>query len=140
MVGGVCALVGCKNHWVRVSESTTKTEKPEAIPGHNLPIGSAGCLYPVVLLVWFQLRFHNSRNYEPRRYCHDDKPCAAAATLLAMTVTWLRYGKPDVSMTFNGSLAGLVAITAGCDTVSNWSAIIIGAIAGIVVVFSVEFF
>ena len=65
---------------------------------------------------------------------------AAAATLLAMTVTWLRYGKPDVSMTFNGSLAGLVAITAGCDTVSNWSAIIIGAIAGIVVVFSVEFF
>lgn len=65
---------------------------------------------------------------------------AAAATLMALIVTWVRYGKPDVSMTFNGSLAGLVAITAGCDTVSNWSAIIIGAIAGVLVVFSVEFF
>ena len=65
---------------------------------------------------------------------------AAAATLMALIVTWVRYGKPDVSMTFNGSLAGLVAITAGCDAVSNWSAIIIGAIAGVLVVFSVEFF
>ena len=54
---------------------------------------------------------------------------AAAATLMALIVTWVRYGKPDVSMTFNGSLAGLVAITAGCDAVSNWSAIIIGAIS-----------
>ena len=65
---------------------------------------------------------------------------AAAATLMALIVTWIRYGKPDVSMTFNGSLAGLVAITAGCDVVSNWAAIIIGAIAGVLVVFSVEFF
>ena len=65
---------------------------------------------------------------------------AAAATLLAMIVTWIRYGKPDVSMTFNGSLAGLVAITAGCDVVNEWEAILIGAIAGIVVVFSVEIF
>lgn len=65
---------------------------------------------------------------------------AAAATLATLVVTWIRYGKPDVSMTFNGSLAGLVAITAGCDTVSNYSAIIIGLIAGILVVFSVEFF
>ena len=65
---------------------------------------------------------------------------AAAATLVALIVTWVRYGKPDVSMTFNGSLAGLVAITAGCDCVSNYSAIIIGAIAGALVVFSVEFF
>lgn len=65
---------------------------------------------------------------------------AAGATLTAMIVTWIRYGKPDVSMTFNGALAGLVAITAGCDVVSNWSAILIGLIAGVVVVFSVEFF
>lgn len=65
---------------------------------------------------------------------------AASATLATLVVTWIRYGKPDVSMTFNGSLAGLVAITAGCDTVSNYSAIIIGLIAGILVVFSVEFF
>ena len=64
---------------------------------------------------------------------------AAAATLATLLFTWLRYGKPDVSMTLNGSLAGLVAITAGCDVVSNWAAIIIGLIAGILVVFAVEF-
>ena len=65
---------------------------------------------------------------------------AAAATLLAMIVTWVRYGKPDVSMTFNGSLAGLVAITAGCDVVNEWEAILIGSVAGVLVVFAVEFF
>ena len=63
---------------------------------------------------------------------------AAAATLVTLIVTWVRYGKPDVSMTLNGSLAGLVAITAGCDAVSNWGALAIGAIAGVVVVFAIE--
>ena len=65
---------------------------------------------------------------------------AAVATCVTMIFTWLRYGKPDVSMTLNGSLAGLVAITAGCDAVSPFGAFIIGFVAGILVVLSVEFF
>ena len=64
---------------------------------------------------------------------------AAAATLMALATTWIKYGKPDVSMTFNGSLAGLVAITAGCDVVSNYAALAIGAIAGVAVVFIIDF-
>jgi len=62
-----------------------------------------------------------------------------AATFCVLIITWVRYGKPDVSMTLNGSLAGLVAITAGCDYVSNYSALLIGVIAGLIVVFVVEF-
>ena len=64
---------------------------------------------------------------------------AAAATLVTLLFTWKRYGKPDVSMTLNGSLAGLVAITAGCDVVTPYEAIIIGAIGGLVVVLAIEF-
>lgn len=63
---------------------------------------------------------------------------AAASTLVALVITWMRYGKPDVSMTLNGSLAGLVGITAGCDVVSNYGAIAIGAICGVVVVAVIE--
>ena len=65
---------------------------------------------------------------------------AAVATTTTMIFTWVRYGKPDVSMTFNGALAGLVAITAGCDCVSPVGAFFIGLVAGFLVVFSVEFF
>ena len=65
---------------------------------------------------------------------------AAAATLVTLIVTWVRYGKPDISMTMNGALAGLVAITASCDVVNDYEALFIGAVAGVVVVFAVEFF
>ena len=64
---------------------------------------------------------------------------AAVATVAVMFITWFRYKKPDVSMSLNGSLAGLVAITAACDTVSPASAAIIGIISGFVVVFGIEF-
>lgn len=139
MVGGICALVGAKILGPRIGKYD-KEGKVRAIPGHNLPLAALG-----VFILWFCWFGFNCGSTTAATTSLGDiamttNLSAAAATLLAMTVTWIRYGKPDVSMTFNGSLAGLVAITAGCDTVSNWSAIIIGAIAGIVVVFSVEFF
>lgn len=139
MVGGICALIGAKILGSRIGKYD-KEGKVRAIPGHNLPIAALG-----VFILWFCWFGFNCGSTTAATTNLGDiamttNLAAAAATLLAMTVTWLRYGKPDVSMTFNGSLAGLVAITAGCDTVSNWSAIIIGAIAGVVVVFAVEFF
>ena len=72
--------------------------------------------------------------------CFNTNLAAAVATCVTMIFTWVRYGKPDVSMTLNGSLAGLVAITAGCDTVSPFGAFFIGFVAGLLVVLSVEFF
>lgn len=139
MVGGICALVGAKILGPRIGKYD-KEGKVRAIPGHNLPIAALG-----VFILWFCWFGFNCGSTTAATTSLGDiamttNLAAAAATLLAMAVTWIRYGKPDVSMTFNGSLAGLVAITAGCDTVSNWSAIIIGAIAGVVVVFAVEFF
>ena len=139
MVGGICALVGAKILGPRIGKYD-KEGKARAIPGHNLAIAALG-----VFILWFCWFGFNCGSTTAATTNLGDiamttNLAAAAATLMALIVTWVRYGKPDVSMTFNGSLAGLVAITAGCDAVSNWSAIIIGAIAGVLVVFSVEFF
>lgn len=139
MVGGICALVGAKILGPRIGKYG-KDGQAKAIPGHNLPIAALG-----VFILWFCWFGFNcgSTTAAATSLGHiamTTNLAAAAATLLAMIVTWVRYGKPDVSMTFNGSLAGLVAITAGCDVVNEWEAIIIGTIAGILVVFSVEFF
>mgnify|MGYP002334440535 CR=1 FL=1 len=117
-----------------------KEGNARAIPGHNLSIAALG-----VFILWFCWFGFNCGSTTAASTNLGDiamttNLAAAAATLATLVVTWIRYGKPDVSMTFNGSLAGLVAITAGCDTVSNYSTIIIGLIAGILVVFSVEFF
>ena len=133
MVGGICAFVGAMILGPRIGKYG-KDGKAKAIPGHNLPIAALG-----VFILWFCWFGFNcgSTTAATTSLGHiamTTNLAAAAATLLAMIVTWIRYGKPDVSMTFNGSLAGLVAITAGCDVVSEWEAIIIG----IVVVFSVE--
>ncbi|MGN1193135.1 MAG: ammonium transporter, partial [Dorea sp.] len=138
MVGGVCALVGAKILGPRIGKYD-KNGKARAIPGHNLPIAALG-----VFILWFCWFGFNcgSTTAATTSLGHiamTTNLAAAAATLVAMIVTWVRYGKPDVSMTFNGSLAGLVAITAGCDVVNEWEAIIIGALAGALVVFSVEF-
>jgi len=139
MVGGICALVGAKILGPRIGKYG-KDGKVRAIPGHNLSIAALG-----VFILWFCWFGFNCGSTTAAATNIGDiamttNLAAAAATLAALIVTWVRYGKPDVSMTFNGSLAGLVAITAGCDTVSNTSAIIIGLIAGVLIVFSVEFF
>ena len=121
MVGGLCALAGAKMVGPRIGKYT-KEGKPVAIPGHNLPLGALG-----VFILWF---------------CWFGFNCGSttAATLVTLIVTWVRYGKPDISMTMNGALAGLVAITASCDVVNDYEALFIGAVAGVVVVFAVEFF
>ena len=139
MVGGVAALIGAIILGPRIGKYS-KSGKSRAIPGHNLTVGALG-----VFILWFCWFGFNCGSTTAASTNLGDiamttNLAAAAATLATLVVTWIRYGKPDVSMTFNGSLAGLVAITAGCDTVSNYSAIIIGLIAGILVVFSVEFF
>ena len=72
--------------------------------------------------------------------CFNTNLAAALATVAALIVSWVRYGKPDVSLTFNGALAGLVAITAGCDVVDPFGAAVIGIVAGVLCIFSVEFF
>lgn len=136
-VGGWCALIGAKIIGPRIGKYG-KDGKVNAIPGHNIPIGALG-----VFILWFCWFGFNCGSTTAATTSLGDiamttNLAAAAATLTTLIVTWVRYGKPDVSMTLNGALAGLVAITAGCDMVSNYSALAIGVIAGIAVVVAVE--
>ena len=112
---------------------------PRAIPGHNIPLAGLG-----VLILWFGWFGFNPGSTTTADgtigYIAVNTTLAACTgTLGAMILAWIRYGKPDVSMTMNGALAGLVAITAGCYDVSPVGALVIGFTAGIICVFSVEF-
>ncbi len=136
-VGGWCALIGAKILGPRIGKY--KDGKPQAIPGHNLALGALG-----VFILWFCWFGFNAGSTTAATTSLGDiamttNLAAATATFATLFLTWFRYGKPDISMTLNGSLAGLVAITAGCDIVPYWGAFIIGLIAGVVVVFAVEF-
>lgn len=117
--------------------------KSNAIPGHNLLIGSLGIF--ILWLGWFgfnagsQLAISGDNANAVAGIIITTNLAGAAGALSAMFITWIIYGRPDISMTLNGVLAGLVAITAGCAAVSPMGAFIIGLIAGIVVVFSIEF-
>ena len=117
-----------------------KEGKPMAIPGHNLPLGTLGIF--ILWFTWFGFNCGSTAEASLNlgNIAVNTNLSASAATLAALIVTWIRYGKPDVTMTLNGALAGLVAITAGCDAVNPYEALVIGALAGIVVVFAVEFF
>ncbi len=144
MVGGVASIIGAKMIGARIGKYNADGTV-NAIPGHSIPLGALG-----VFLLWFGWFGFNGAS----TVCAtgDDalvsmgaifittNMAACAAATATMIYTWVRYGKPDVSMTLNGVLAGLVAITAGCDVVSPAGALIIGALAGILVVVSVEFF
>lgn len=144
MVGGVAALVGAKMIGARIGKYNADGSV-NAIPGHSIPLGALG-----VFLLWFGWFGFNGAS----TVCAsgDDvlvsmgsifvttNMAAAAGATATMIYTWVRYGKPDVSMTLNGVLAGLVGITAGCDMVSPAGALIIGLISGVLVVVSVEFF
>lgn len=143
MCGGVAALVGAKILGARI-DKYDKDGKPKAIPGHSLTLGALG-----VFILWFAWFGFNGCSTVSAT--GDDtlvmmgsifvttNIAAATAAAVTMFVTWARYKKPDVSMTLNGVLAGLVAITAGCDAVSPIGAFIIGALAGVLVVFGIEF-
>jgi Amt family ammonium transporter len=143
MVGGVAALVGAKILGPRLGKYD-EDGKINAIPGHRLTLGALG-----VFILWFAWFGFNGCStvsatgdknlLSMGTIFVNTNMAAAAASTATMIFTWLRYGKPDVSMTLNGALAGLVAITAGCDAVSPAGACIIGVIAGIVIVFAVEF-
>ena len=143
MVGGVSALIGAKILGPRLGKYD-KNGKPRAIPGHSLTLGALG-----VFILWFcwfgfngcsTVSMVDGADILASKVFVTTNLAAACATVATMIFTWIRYKKPDVSMTLNGSLAGLVAITAGCDVVEPWAAAVIGVIAGIVVVLAVEFF
>lgn len=137
-VGGWCALIGAKILGPRIGKYG-KDGKVNAIPGHNIPLGALG-----VFILWFCWFGFNCGSTTAASTSVGDiamttNLAAATATFMTLFLTWFRYGKPDVSMTLNATLAGLVAITAGCDCVSYWGAFIIGLIAGVAVVFVIEF-
>ena len=142
MVGGVAALIGAIILGPRIGKYT-KGGKSKAIPGHNLTVGALGVF--ILWFCWFGFNGASTVSMEgdaivsAGRIFVTTNLAAAVATVAVMLITWVRYKKPDVSMSLNGSLAGLVAITAGCDTVSPVSAAIIGIISGFVVVFGIEF-
>ena len=143
MVGGVAALIGAKILGPRIGKYDADG-KPHAIPGHSLTLGALG-----VFILWFCWFGFNGCStvsmtgddmmYSAGNIFVTTNLAAATATVVTMIITWIRYKKPDVSMTLNGSLAGLVAITAGCDAVTPFGAFIIGIVAAFVVVFGIEF-
>jgi Amt family ammonium transporter len=142
MVGGVAALIGAIILGPRIGKYS-KSGKSKAIPGHNLTVGALGVF--ILWFCWFGFNGASTVSMEGDAIVSASKIfvttnlAAAVSTITAMMITWVLYKKPDVSMSLNGTLAGLVAITAGCDTVSPTSAAIIGIMAGFVVVFGIEF-
>ncbi len=138
-IGGWVALAGAVVLGPRIGKyGSDGRVKP--IPGHNLPLAALGVF--ILWLGWFGFNPGSTTTADTSiaLIFVNTNLAAAAGAVLAMITVWLKYGKPDVGMTLNGALAGLVAITSPCATVTPFSSIIIGAIAGIIVVFSVLFF
>ena len=144
MVGGVCALIGAKMLGPRIGKYDKKG-KPRAILGHNLTFAALGVF--ILWFCWFGFNGASTVAMDSDAAVQtagliffNTNLCAAVACCVTLIFTWLRYGKPDVSMTYNAALAGLVGITAGCDAVSPLGAAIMGIVFGIVIVLAVEFF
>ena len=142
MVGGISALVGAAILGPRigkfVKDKSGKVTKVNAFPGHNLPIGCLGVF--ILWLGWYGFNGAAATSVAEMGSIFVTTTIApAVATVVCMIFTWIRYGKPDVSMCLNASLAGLVAITAPCDVCDAFGAIVIGAVAGLLVVFGVWF-
>jgi Amt family ammonium transporter len=139
-VGGVAGLAGILILGPRIGKYRPDGT-PNAIPGHNMTSATLGCL--ILWLGWFGFNPGSTMSADASAISHIliTTNLAAAAGLLTATLTaWLVMGKPDLGMTINGCLAGLVAITAPCAFVTMPASILIGGIAGVLVVFAVMFF
>ena len=142
-VGGVLAFVGAICLGPRLGKYD-KNGKSRAIPGHNLMAAALG-----VFILWFgwfgfnpgsQLAASGEVNRVAISHVFLTTNLAAVAGGFAtMFTSWIKYGKPSLSLTLNGVLAGLVGITAGCDLVAPWAAVVIGLVCGVALVFSIEF-
>ena len=137
-VGGWAALVGAAFLGPRLGKY--EDGQPRAIPGHNMSIATLGCL--ILWIGWFGFNPGSelAATANVPYIAVTTNLAAAAGGITATFTSWAKDGKPDLSMTINGILAGLVGITAGCAAVSYWGAVVIGAIAGVIVVFAVAFF
>lgn len=144
MVGGICACIGAWILGPRIGKYD-KDGKPRAILGHNITFAALGVF--ILWFCWFGFNGCSTVAMDSDEAItsaglifFNTNLAAAVACCVTLIFTWIRYGKPDVSMTYNAALAGLVGITAGCDAVCPLGAAIMGAVFGIVVVLSVEFF
>ena len=142
MVGGISALIGAAFLGPRIGKFTRNKEgkvtKVNAIPGHNLVIGALGVF--ILWMGWYGFNGAAATDLGTLGSVLLTTTVApAVATVVCLLFTWIKYGKPDVSMCLNASLAGLVAITASCDVTDCAGAAIIGAVAGLLVVFGVWF-
>ena len=140
MVGGISALIGAKILGARIGKfkrnKEGKVTKVGAFPGHNIALGALGVF--ILWLGWYGFNGAAATSVEQLGSVFLTTTVAPAlATVTCMIFTWLKYGKPDVSMCLNASLAGLVAITAPCDVTDALGAIVIGIVAGLLVVFGV---
>lgn len=140
-VGGGAALISAKMIGPRIGKY--KDGKAQVIPGHNMTFGAIGVF--ILWLGWFgfnggsQLAWGGDDTIGATNVIINTNLAAAIGAIASMVLTWIRYGKTDISMTLNGALAGLVGITAGCAAVSPLGALAIGLICGIAVVLSIEF-
>ncbi|MDR2390930.1 MAG: ammonium transporter [Planctomycetota bacterium] len=143
MAGGVAAIVGAKILGARIGKYDAKGNS-RAIPGHSLSLAALG-----VFILWFAWFGFNGCSTvsatgddtlaSMSKIMVTTNLAAAAGALACMCLTWLAYGRPDVSMTLNGALGGLVGITAGCDAVTPAGAVAIGLISGIILYYGIEF-
>lgn len=140
MVGGLSALIGAKFLGPRIGKFTKDKDgniiRVNAFPGHNIPLGALGVF--ILWLGWYGFNGAAATSVEQLGSIFVTTTISPAiATVVCMVFTWIKYGKPDVSMSLNASLAGLVAITAPCDVTDAAGAIVIGAVSGLLVCFGV---
>ncbi len=140
MVGGISALIGASILGPRIGkferDKAGKVTKINAFPGHNLPLGCLGVF--ILWLGWYGFNGAAATSVGQLGSIFLTTTVApATATVVCMIFTWLKYGKPDISMCLNAALAGLVAITAPCDVTNALGALIIGGVAGLLVVFGI---